>query len=125
VYNQDLLSTCTLPVNTNTSVGAIFYSLSLSCPATTSGTVGTYFTSGPISVSNGTPPYTFSVVGTPPAGLSLSPLTPTTTATVTGTPTAPSGSGTPFVPGPFYITATDANGTQTSTASACAITINK
>jgi hypothetical protein len=123
-YTPDLGSTCSFPINTNTSVGAIFYSLSLSCSATTSGKVGTAFNSGTITVSNGTGPDTFSVVGTLPAGLTLNTLS-ASTASVTGTPTAPSGTGTPFVPGPFSITATDANGTQASTASACAITINK
>ncbi|MFZ1086573.1 MAG: hypothetical protein WAN35_16540 [Terracidiphilus sp.] len=123
VSTPDLSSTCSLPIDTNISVGAIFYSLSLSCPATTSGTVNKPFSSGTIAVSNGTGPDTFSVVGTLPAGLTLNTLS-ATTASVTGTPTAKSGSGAPFVPGPFYITATDANGTQASAASACGITIN-
>jgi hypothetical protein len=113
-----LTSTCAFPnaanpngINTNTSVGAIFYSLSLSCSAVTSGKVGVAFNSGAVTVSNGTGPYVFSVVGTLPAGLTLN----TSTGAVTGTPTAA---------GSFSITATDANGTQASAASACAITIN-
>ena len=48
-------------------------------------TVGTPMTSfSPLSVSGGTPPYTFSFTGTLPAGLSFD----TGTGTVTGTPTA-------------------------------------
>jgi hypothetical protein len=122
VSTPDLLSTCSIPMVTNESVGAIFYSLSLKCSATTSGKVGTAFNSSAITVSDGTGPYVFSVIGTPlPAGLTLN----TGTGAVTGTPTASSGSGTPFVAGPFSITATDANGTQASAASACAITISQ
>jgi len=110
VNTPDLASTCSLPINTNTSVGAIFYSLSLGCSAETSGTVGTYFDSPAITVSNGTAPYTFSTVGALPPGLTLN----ASTGAVTGTPTAT---------GSFSITATDANGTPTSSASACPITI--
>ena len=113
----NLTNTCTFP-NTSTpsglvgnqSAGALFYSLSLSCSAVTSGTVGVSFNSTAITVSNGTAPYTFSVVGTLPAGLALN----TSTGAVTGTPTA-SGS--------FSLTATDANDTPASAASDCAITI--
>jgi hypothetical protein len=115
----DFANTCALPTPAaggdpsglvgNQSVGALFYGLSLSCSTVTSGTVGVAFNSGAITVSNGTAPYTFSVVGTLPAGLTLN----TSTGAVTGTPTA-SGS--------FSISATDANGT--TAASACAITIN-
>jgi hypothetical protein len=110
VNTPDLASTCSLPINTNTSVGAIFYSLSLGCSAETSGTVGTYFDSPAITVSNGTAPYTFSTVGALPPGLTLN----ASTGAVTGTPTAT---------GSFSITATDANGTPTSSTSACPITI--
>jgi hypothetical protein len=117
VSTPDFSSTCSFAVDTNTSVGAIFYSLSLSCSPKTSGTVGSAFTSGAITVSNGTSPYTFSVVApgatppnTLPAGLTLN----TSTGAVTGTPTAA---------GSFSLSATDANGTTASTASACAITI--
>jgi hypothetical protein len=122
VSTPDTGPSCSFNIDTNTSVGAIFYSLSLGCGPTTTGKVGTAFDSGAITVSNGTGPYVFSVTGTPlPSGLSLN----SSTGAVTGTPTAPSGSGTPFVPAPFSITATDANGTQASAASACAITINQ
>jgi hypothetical protein len=115
----DMKNTCALPTPAtggdpsglvgDQSVGALFYGLSLSCPAVTSGAVGVAFSSGAVTASGGTAPYTFSVVGTLPAGLTLSP----TTGAVTGKPTA-SGS--------FSITATDANGTNAATT--CAITIN-
>jgi hypothetical protein len=92
------------------SVGALFYGLTLQCSAVTSWNEGeANFNSGVITVTNGTRPDTFSVVGTLPAGLTLN----TTTGAVTGTPTA-SGS--------FSITATDADGTNAGVA--CAITIN-
>ena len=91
------------------SVGALFYGLTLSCSKVTSDPVGTAFPSNAITVTNGTTPYTFSVVGTLPTGLALN----TSTGAVTGTPTAA---------GSFSITATDANGT--TAGSACAITIN-
>ncbi len=90
------------------SVGALFYGLNLSCPATTSGTVGVAFNSGAAVASGGTPPYTYSVAGTLPAGLTIN----TTTGAVTGTPTAA---------GTFSVTATDAHGI--NAASPCAITI--
>jgi hypothetical protein len=111
---------CTFP-NTSTpsglvgdqSAGALFYGLTLQCSSVKSGTKGIAFSSGAITVSSGTAPYTFSVANTSPAaplpaGLTLN----TTTGAVTGTPTA-SGS--------FSITATDADGTNAGVA--CAITI--
>jgi hypothetical protein len=48
--------------------------------------VGVSFNSGPMTVSGGSGPYTYLVVGTLPAGLTLN----TTTGAVTGTPTAAS-----------------------------------
>jgi hypothetical protein len=112
----DLASTCAFPnaatptgLFGNQSAGALFYGLTLSCSATTSGTVGAPFTSGAIAVGNGTGPYTFSVVGTLPAGLTLD----TATGAVTGTPTAA---------GSFSITAADKNGTTAETP--CPITIS-
>jgi hypothetical protein len=51
-----------------------------------SGEVGVSFNSGPMTVSGGSGPYTYLVVGTLPAGLTLN----TTTGAVTGTPTAAS-----------------------------------
>jgi uncharacterized protein YjdB len=107
-YTPDTGPTCTVTLNSNYTVGVIFNGLSLSCSAVTSGNVGAAFNSGAITVSGGTAPYTFSVVGTLPAGLSLN----TSTGAVTGTPTA---SGT------FSIKVTDANGT--TATSQCAITI--
>jgi choice-of-anchor A domain-containing protein len=81
---------------------------SLSCSSVTSGEVGVAFNSGAMTVTGGSAPYTFSVSGTLPAGLSLN----ASTGAVTGTPTAA---------GSFSIKVTDANGiTATGT---CAITI--
>jgi hypothetical protein len=115
IYTPNMTNTCTLPnlsnpsgLVGNQSVGALFYGLTLNCSTVTSGTVGVAFNSGAITVSNGTPPDTFSVVGTLPAGLTLN----TSTGAVTGTPTA-SGS--------FSLSATDAHGI--TAASTCAITI--
>ncbi len=82
--------------------------LSVSCAAVTTGEVGMAFNSGPLTISGGTAPYTYSIVGTLPAGLTLN----TTTGAITGTPTA---SGT------FSVKVTDASG---ATATSCAITIN-
>jgi choice-of-anchor A domain-containing protein len=80
----------------------------LSCSSVTSGEVGVAFNSGAMTVTGGTSPYTFSVVGTLPAGLTLN----TTTGAVTGTPTAA---------GSFTIKVVDANGV--SATGTCAITI--
>jgi hypothetical protein len=82
-------------------------SISMTCSATNTGEVGVPFSSGPITVTGGVPPYTFSIVGTLPAGLTLN----TSTGAVTGTPTA-SGS--------FSIKVTDSLG---GTATGCVITI--
>ena len=82
--------------------------LSVCCAAVTTGEVGVAFNSGPITVTGGTAPYTYSIVGTLPAGLTLN----ASTGAVTGTPTA---SGT------FQVKVTDANG---ATGTSCAITIN-
>jgi uncharacterized protein YjdB len=115
----DMTSTCTLPTPASggdpsglygdQSVGALFYGLTLQCSSVTSDPVGTAFPINSITVSNGTAPYTFSVVGTLPAGLTLN----ASTGAVTGTPTA-SGS--------FSITATDVDGT--NAGATCPITIN-
>jgi len=82
--------------------------VSVTCAANTTGTVGVAFNSGPMTVSGGTAPYTYSIVGTLPAGLTLN----ASNGAITGTPTA---SGT------FSVKVTDANG---ATGTACAITIN-
>jgi hypothetical protein len=95
----------------NQSVGALFYGLTLSCSAVTSGTQNVAFNSGALTASGGTTPYTFSVLvpGTLPAGLTVN----AATGAVSGTPTAP---------GSFSLTATDAHGINAATS--CAITIN-
>jgi hypothetical protein len=70
----------------------------VTCSATaTSGEVGVAFNSPAVTVTGGTSPYTFSIVGTLPAGLTLN----TATGAVTGTPTAA---------GSFSIQVKDANG---------------
>ena len=82
--------------------------LSVTCAAVTAGEVGGSFNSGPMTVTGGTAPYTFSIVGTLPAGLTLN----TTTGAVTGTPTAA---------GSFTVQVKDALG---ATSAGCQITIN-
>ena len=83
--------------------------LSVTCAANNTGTVGVPFNSGPMTVTGGAMPYTFSIgSGMLPAGLTLN----TSTGAVTGTPTA---SGT------FTVQVTDALG---NVGTACAITIN-
>lgn len=82
--------------------------LSIRCAAVTTGEVGVAFDSGPMTVSGGTAPYTYSIVGTLPAGLTLN----TTTGAITGTPTAP---------GSFSVKVTDAQG---ATATSCALSID-
>ena len=82
----------------------------VTCSSVTAGTVGTAFNSGPITVTGGTAPYTFSIgSGTLPAGLTLN----SSTGAVTGTPTAA---------GTFTIQVTDADGVVGTTT--CSITIN-
>jgi uncharacterized repeat protein (TIGR01451 family) len=71
--------------------------ITLGCEANLTATVGVPFNSGPAVVTGGVPPYTFSIVGTLPPGLTLNP----STGAVTGTPTAP---------GSFSVEVTDAVG---------------
>jgi hypothetical protein len=78
------------------------------CSAVTSGQVGVAFNSGAIGVSGGASPYTFSIIGMLPTGLTLN----TGTGAVTGTPQA-SGS--------FSIRVTDSKSVVATTT--CPITI--
>ncbi len=81
----------------------------LTCPTTSTGEAGLPFNSPAITVTGGTPPFTFSVAtGTLPPGLTLN----TSTGAITGTPTAG---------GSFTIKVTDANGLMSTT---CPFTIS-
>jgi len=73
--------------------------ITVMCPATSTGFVNEPFSSGPITVTGGTAPYTFSLApgSTLPAGLTLSP----STGAISGTPTAA---------GTFSIQVTDFHG---------------
>ena len=82
--------------------------LTMTCGTNTIGEVGVAFDSGPMNVTGGAPPYTFSIVGTLPTGLALN----TSTGEVTGTPTTA---------GSFQIKVTDSLG---NTSTNCTITIN-
>jgi choice-of-anchor A domain-containing protein len=96
----------TLPVAGQCSSSSV--ALSVTCAATTTGEAGVAFNSGPIAVTGGTAPYTYSIVGTLPVGLTLN----TSTGAITGTPTAG---------GTFSVKVTDANG---AADTACPITIS-
>ena len=83
--------------------------LVVTCSAINMGTTGVPFNSPVMTVTGGTPPYTFSVgSGTLPAGLILN----TSTGAISGTPTAP---------GTFTIKVTDSKG---AVGTGCSITIN-
>ncbi len=58
--------------------------LAVTCGTNTVGEVGVAFNSGPMTVTGGTAPYTYSIVGTLPTGLSLN----TSNGAITGTATA-------------------------------------
>jgi len=82
--------------------------VSVICQANNTATVGVPFNSGPMTVTGGTAPYTFSIgSGALPPGLTLN----TTNGAVSGTPTAP---------GSFTVKVTDALG---NVGSACVITV--
>ena len=81
--------------------------LSLPCPATTSGQANAPFSSQ-VSAVGGVTPYTYSVIGTLPNGLTLNP----STGAITGTPT---------VSGNFSIQVKDATG---NTAASCTLSIS-
>ena len=81
---------------------------SVACPTANSGEVGVAFNSPAMTVTGGTAPYTFTLVGTLPAGLTLN----ASTGAISGTPTAP---------GSFGIKVTDAKGV--SAGSNCPFTI--
>jgi hypothetical protein len=83
-------------------------SLSVTCASVNTGEVGVPFNSGPMTMTGGVAPYTYSIVGTLPAGLALD----TTTGAVTDTPTAA---------GSFTVKVTDAVG---NSSTSCVITIN-
>jgi hypothetical protein len=95
--NGATASSCTFTINN---------SLALPCPSVTTGEVNAAFSSQ-LTATGGVTPYTYAVVGTLPAGLTLS-----GTGLVSGTPTAA---------GTFTIKVTDANG---ATATSCTFTIN-
>jgi len=90
-------ASCTFTINS---------ALSLPCPSTTSGQVNSGFSSQ-VSAGGGASPYTYSVVGTLPAGLTLN----SSSGAITGTPT---------VAGNFNVQVKDATG---ATATSCALTI--
>ncbi len=94
--------------NSSTSCSITIHGpLTVSCAAVNTGTVGTAFESGVMKVAGGTAPYSYSIEGTLPAGLTLN----SSTGDVTGKPTA-SGS--------FTVKVTDADG---AASSSCLIDI--
>lgn len=88
------------------SISVLVATLVVPCPAVTSGDVNAPFHTQ-VTPASGTAPYTFSIVGTLPAGLTLS-----STGAITGTPTASAS---------FSVKVTDATGAVGTT---CPITIN-
>ncbi len=97
--NGAVASSCVFTINAAPSI---------TCPANTMGTQGVSFNTGALTVTGGTKPLTFSIVGTLPAGLSLN----AGDGTVSGIPTAA---------GSFTVKVTDAQG---ATATSCPFTIN-
>jgi choice-of-anchor A domain-containing protein len=96
------------PQTTTNTITVVPAPMSVSCPAVNTGTAGVAFNSGPMAVSGGVAPYTYSVVGKLPAGLKLN----TSTGVVSGIPTTA---------GTFSIAVTDSTGV--SAATTCSITI--
>jgi choice-of-anchor A domain-containing protein len=82
--------------------------LLVTCAAARTGDVGAKFNSGPMTVTGGVAPYSYSIVGKLPVGLTLN----TSTGAVSGTPTAA---------GIFTVKVTDATG---NSSTSCALTIN-
>ncbi len=93
-------ATVTIPSGSNETIDFGFTTsspLALTCSATgTSGEMNVPFYGPALNPTGGTPSYTFSVVGTLPAGLTLNPLTGAVT-------------GTPLASGAFSIEVKDAN----------------
>jgi len=83
--------------------------LAVTCGSNTTGTVGVAFNSGPLVVTGGTQPYTYSIVSGSLSGTLA--LNPTTGAVV----------GTPGVAGSFTVKVTDF---KSQTATSCTIVIN-
>ena len=117
---NDAGSACTIHSNTATfttnttgtkgSAGTTVqncHSVTIACAHIATGEVGVAFDSGALTVTGGTAPYTYSIVGTLPAGLTLN----TSTGAV---------SGMPMAAGSFSVQVTDATG---ATGTACPITI--
>ena len=100
ITNNPLVSTA------GASISVLVATIVVPCPAVTSGDVNAPFNTQ-VPFTGGTAPYTFSIVGTLPAGLTL-----TSTGAVTGTPTAP---------GSFSVKVTDATG---AVGTSCPITIH-
>ncbi len=98
--NNPLVSTA------GASISVLVATIVVPCPAITSGDVNVPFNTQ-VTATTGTAPYTFSIVGSLPAGLTLS-----GTGAITGTPTAP---------GSFSVKVTDATG---AVGTSCPITIH-
>jgi hypothetical protein len=92
---------------TGASISVLVATLAVPCPAVTTGDVNTPFNTQ-VTATSGTAPYTYSIVGTLPSGLTLN----VNTGAVSGTPTA-SGS--------FSVKVTDSTG---ASGISCPITIN-
>jgi hypothetical protein len=77
-------------VKTQAETVIIYTALSLTPPTLPTAVVNTTYTTTTLTATNGTSPYTYSIVsgsGSLPPGLTLTPATPTTSASIGGTPT--------------------------------------